>query len=266
MEQAVRDEGGCPATIAIVDGRPRVGLEADDVDRLASGGVAKAGLSDLAPLVAAGRTGATTVAATAFLAARAGLEVFATGGIGGVHRSVGETLDVSGDLVALARTPIAVVCAGAKAILDLPRTFELLETLGVPLLGLGTDEFPAFYTRRSGLALEHVAPDAGAAARALAAHRDLGLATAVLFLNPPPRDSALDADEVEGWIERATHEAGRAGVGGKALTPWLLSRLAELSEGRTVRANVDLLIDNARAAARIAVALGSRRRPPGSGR
>jgi pseudouridine-5'-phosphate glycosidase len=181
--------------------------------------------------------------------------VFATGGIGGVHRGGDSTLDVSADLTALGRTPIAVVCAGAKAILDLPRTLEVLETLGVPVVGVRTDQLPAFYTRESGLPLEHRVDSADEAARLLSAHWASGLTTGVVLCNPPPTETTLAPEEVEAWIARAEREAAGSGVGGKDLTPWLLTRLAELSDGRTVETNLALLEDNARLAARVAVAL-----------
>ncbi|MDX1577915.1 MAG: pseudouridine-5'-phosphate glycosidase [Gemmatimonadota bacterium] len=258
LEDVVRAEGAEPATIGIVAGRPIVGLEARDLERLGGGpDAAKASLRDLGALVARGSDAGTTVAATAWLAARAGIPVFATGGIGGVHP--GGSLDVSADLTTLARAPVAVVCAGAKAILDLPRTLEALETLGVPVLGLGTRELPAFYHASSGLEVPHVVPDPASAARAIAEHRALDPATGVLLCVPPPEEAALPAAEVEGWIERARGEAEAAGIGGKTLTPWLLDRLAELSDGRTITANAALLQRNARVAARVAVALSALR-------
>jgi pseudouridine-5'-phosphate glycosidase len=256
LEAIAREEGVVPATIGVVDGVPTIGLDAEAVNRFASNeDVIKASVRDLGPVMATGGSAATTVAATSALASRAGIDVFATGGIGGVHRGGETTLDVSADLVALSRTPIAIVCAGAKAILDLERTLEVLETLGVPVLGLGVDEFPAFYSRSSGLPIEHVVEDEAAAARVIEAHGALGLESAVLVCNPPPAEHELDPDVVGRWIEQAAGEAATAGVSGKALTPWLLARLAELSEGKTVETNVALLESNVRSAARIAVAL-----------
>jgi len=258
LERLVSEAGAVPATIGIVDGAVRIGLDAGAIDRFAADpDVLKASARDLGAVVAAGRSAATTVAATATLAARAGIGVLATGGIGGVHRGGEASLDVSADLEALARVPVAVVCAGAKAILDLPRTLERLETLGVPVLGLRTSEFPAFYSRESGLRLEHRVEDETAAARAIEAHRTLVPTSGFLVCNPPPADREIAASEVAGWVERAGREAEEAGVCGKALTPWLLSRLAELSGGRTVEANVALLESNVRAAARIARALAA---------
>ncbi|MFV1988776.1 MAG: pseudouridine-5'-phosphate glycosidase [Gemmatimonadota bacterium] len=256
LEAIAREQGAVPATIGIVDGVASIGLDADAVDRFASDeNVVKASVRDLGPVMAAGGCAATTVAATSVLASRAGIDVLATGGIGGVHRGGETSLDVSADLATLSRTPIAVVCAGAKAILDLGRTLEVLETLGVPVLGLGVDEFPAFYSRSSGLPLEHVVEDAGAAARAIEAHRTLGLESGVLVCNPAPEEYELASDVVAGWIEQAEGEAAAAGVSGKALTPWLLARLAEISDGETVKTNVALLEDNVRVAALVAAAL-----------
>ncbi len=258
LEAIVREEGGCPATIGIVDGQATVGLGEHEIERFARGDdVLKASVRDLGPLIAAGRTAATTVAATAVLAARAGLDVFATGGIGGVHRGGEASLDISADLVTLARTPVAVVSAGAKAILDLPRTLEVLETLGVPLVGLRTDEFPAFYTRDSGLELEHAVADEREAARVVRAHRALGLRTAILVCNPPPEDPAWTPAAVADLVGGAERDAAEAGIRGKELTPWLLARLAERSAGRTVERNVALLESNVRVATRLARALRS---------
>lgn len=259
LEEAVREEGAVPATIGVVGGRPIVGLSPDEIERLGTAdGVAKAGPRDLAPLAVAGRDAATTVAGTLFLADRAGIPVLATGGIGGVHRGGELSLDVSADLGALAAIPVAVVCAGAKAILDLERTLEVLETLGVPVLGLGTGEFPAFYTAKSGLPLEHALEGPDEVAVVIEEARELGLRAGPLVCQPPPRGSGLPPEDVETWIARADREAAEAGVSGKALTPWLLARLAELSGGRTVQTNVALLENNARAAARIAAALAAR--------
>lgn len=256
LEDIVRSEGAHPATIGVVDGVPVIGLTLEELERLAAAkDVVKASARDLGPVMASGRSAATTVAATAVLARRAGIRVFATGGIGGVHRGGEASLDVSADLAALARTPIAVVSAGAKAILDLGRTLEALETLGVPVVGLGTDEFPAFYVAESGHALEHRVSDEGGAALIARAHWSLGLESAVLVCNPPPPSPEWTLDETRSLIERAEADARAAGIEGKALTPWLLDRIASLTEGRSVDRNVELLESNARAAARLAVAL-----------
>lgn len=256
LESIVREEGAVPATIGVVDGVPCIGLDSGQIDRFSSDeAVLKASVRDLGPAMANSMSAATTVAATAVLASRAGIDVFATGGIGGVHRGGESSLDVSADLMTLSRTPVVVVCAGAKAILDLPRTLEVLETLGIPLLGLGVDEFPAFYSRSSGLPIEHRVDDVVAAARAIDAHQALGLRNGVLVCVPPPAEHELESDLVGGWIEQAEAGAIDAGVTGKAITPWLLSRLGELSEGRTVATNVALLENNVRVAAGIAVEL-----------
>ncbi len=257
-EAAAREAGAVPATIGLLEGRVTVGLSGAEIERFATAeGIAKASTRDLPSLVALGGSGATTVAATLFVAARAGIAVFATGGIGGVHRGGESSLDVSADLMALARSPLAVISAGAKAILDLPRTLEALETLGVPVVGYRTDEFPAFYARSSGLALETRVESPEAAARLMRAHAALGLVSAVLFANPPPAESALEPAELEGWIEGALAQAEAAGLQGKAVTPFLLARLAEASGGRSRAANEALIRANAALAGAIAVAFAS---------
>jgi len=255
LEAAVRATGGVPATIAIVDGRPQIGLVGERLERLAQDGsrFAKAGANDLAVHVARGSSAATTVSATAVLAARAGIQVFATGGIGGVHR--GDTGDVSHDLVALSRTPIAVVSAGAKAILDLPRTVELFETLGVLVIGYRTGEFPAFYTPISGIALDHrvdTPNEFAAIARARWGELSAG---GILVCNPIPAADALDATSIDIAIATALAEATAAGITGKRLTPFLLARLAEVTGGASIRANRALALHNARVAGELAVAL-----------
>ncbi|MCP5373393.1 MAG: pseudouridine-5'-phosphate glycosidase [Hyphomicrobiales bacterium] len=258
MEAAVRAGGAVPATIAILDGRIRVGLTAAQLDRLADSPVPKASRRDLAPLLAAGGDGATTVSATMACAHLAGIRVFATGGIGGVHRGAGRTFDISADLSELARTPVAVVSAGAKSILDLPRTREVLETLGVPVVGYGTDTLPAFYLRDSGLAVDARADSPVAAAAILRAQWDLGLG-GVLVANPIPAADALDPGPVEAAIDGAVAAAASAGVDGKALTPFLLARLAAATGGATLAANRALLRHNAAVAAAIAAALAEMR-------
>ena len=266
-ESAVREAGAVPAVVAVIDGIVRCGLSADEVRRLASGADRrwKVGVGELASAVLQKATGGTTVSATCAVAAACGLPVFATGGIGGVHR--GEGGDVSADLAALARYPGMVVCAGAKSVLDLPRTLEALEALGVPVLGYGTSEFPAFYADRSGLRLEHRADTPELAAEALHAQRDrLGLPQAIVLTVPPPIDVALDRDEVDRALVAAEAEATRQGVSGKAVTPFLLARLAEATGGRTLRANVALLAMNARVAAEVAVAYARLRGEAGNGR
>jgi pseudouridine-5'-phosphate glycosidase len=254
-ERAVRQAGAVPATIAVWEGTPTVGLFAKQVAELAQmKGVLKASRRDLAAAVASGRTAATTVAATMFLAHRAGIRVFATGGIGGVHRDAGTSFDVSADLGELARTPVLVVCAGAKSILDLPRTLEVLETLGVPVIGLRTHHFPAFYARDSGLPVSSTVDTPEEAARLFAAHAQMGGGGAILA-QPVDEEFALGADEIERAIARAEMEAKAQFIRGGALTPFLLARLAELTEGRSLTANRALIVANARLAAEVASAL-----------
>ena len=258
LEEEIRAGGAQPATIAIADGEAVVGADAVLLERLASeADVAKVSTRDLAPLLARRALGATTVAATVEIAARAGIRVFATGGIGGVHRGAERTFDESADLLAIARHAVLVVCAGAKLVLDLALTLERLETLGVPVIGWRTDELPAFYTRSSGLRLTHRTDDALGAARIARAQlaRGAGLILAV----PIPEDDAMDAKEAGREIESALARAAAAGVSGAALTPYLLAGLGEATSGRTLRANVALLRNNARVAASVAVALASLR-------
>ena len=258
MELAVRQAGAVPATIGVVDGGVRIGLPGSELALFAqSADVRKASLRDLAIICAGGQHGATTVAATAACAHRAGISVFATGGIGGVHRGGETTLDVSADLLALSRTPIAVVCSGAKSILDLPRTLEVLETLGVPILGYGTDFFPAFYTRSSGLPVDQRVDSAAEAAAIIDAQfrlglGRLGLASGIVVAQPLPRHAALDTAEIEACLGQALDEATALGVQGKAVTPFLLRRMAEMTDGRSLVANITLLRENARLAAEIA--------------
>ncbi len=257
-EAAVRREGAVPATIAILDGAIVVGASTPELERLAEPArkAAKAGVRDLAPLLAAGRDAGTTVSGTIWAAARAGIRLFATGGIGGVHRAT--VWDVSSDLTALAEHPVAVVSAGAKAILDLPATLEYLETLGVPVVGLGVAELPGFYTNRSGLPLEHVAPDAAAAARLLAVRwNGLGQRGGVLLANPVPAAHELPGEAVEQAIAAALAAAAAAGIRGKATTPFLLGELARVPALGAVQTNLALLEANATAAARVAVALAA---------
>lgn len=257
MEAAVRESGAVPATTAILDGRIIVGLTGREIERLAGEkDVVKVSRADLAAVVAGKRTGATTVAATMLISAMAGIRTFATGGIGGVHRGGENSMDVSADLTELARTQVAVVCAGAKAILDLPRTLEVLETLGVPVVGLGTKEFPAFYCRESGLTLLHSVATAEEAAKLMNVQwgMDGGQTGGILFVNPPPKESALPKNLVEDFIEKAMAEAAKQGIRGKEATPFLLRKVSQLSEGKTLKANVELLISNARLAGRISAA------------
>jgi pseudouridine-5'-phosphate glycosidase len=251
LESAARDAGATPATIAVFDGVARIGLNDAQLERLArdATGFVKAGAADLPVILARGGNAATTVSATATLAARAGIRVFATGGIGGVHR--GDAMDMSSDLTTLARTPIAVVSAGAKSILDLPRTLEALETLGVLVIGYGTDEFPAFYSRHSGLRLEHRCDSPDELARILAARWELGQG-GVLIANPIPEDDALPAAQTDTAIAAAVAAAARAGIGGKALTPYLLAELARATGGASIGANRALALANVRLGAALA--------------
>lgn len=254
-EAVVRAAGAVPATVAVLDGRIRVGLSGVEIERLAAAkGVAKLSRRDLPIALATGRPGATTVSATMICAALAGIAVFATGGIGGVHRGGESSLDVSADLEELARTPVAVVCAGAKAILDLPRTLEYLETRGVPVIGYRTDRFPAFYLRDSGLAVDHRTESAAEIAAIMRAKWNLGLAGGLVIANPIPEADALDAAEFESALAAALRDAEAGGMVGKSLTPYLLRRVAALTQGRSLAANVALILDNARLAAEVAVA------------
>jgi len=254
MEAVVREEGALPATIAVIEGEPRIGLTDEQVRRLASPQERrlKISLRDLPGAVAQGISGGTTVAATVHLAHLAGIRVFATGGIGGVHR--GHPEDVSADLTALQSIPITVVCSGAKAILDLTRTRDALETRGVPVAGYGTDAFPAFYSRRSALKADIVVQTAEEVALIARARTALGLSAALLVCVPVPQEDQLPAEEMEAIINRALAEAEAAGVRGKKLTPFLLARVVDLTGGRAQRANEALLVNNARTAARIAQA------------
>jgi len=262
LEGVVREGGAVPATVAVVGGRLRVGLDDATLTRLArdGAGFAKAGAADLAVHVARRGDAATTVSATAAIAARAGIRVFATGGIGGVHR--GDGGDVSHDLVALATTPIAVVSAGAKAILDLPRTLETLETLGVLVIGLGTDELPAFYTRSSGLRLDHVVAGVGELAAICAVRWEQLGQGGVLVCNPIPAEAALERAAVDAAVAEAVRTAAQAQVVGKALTPYLLAHLAGATGGAAVAANRALARHNARVGAELAVALSGVRTCP----
>jgi pseudouridine-5'-phosphate glycosidase len=249
----VRAAGAVPATVGVAGGRLTVGLDGMEIERFArSKTVAKVSRRDLAAVTVAGGDGATTVAATMVAAHLAGIGIMATGGIGGVHRGGEASLDVSADLAELARTPVAVVCAGAKAILDLPRTLEVLETQGVPVVGYATSELPAFYCRSSGIPLEARVDTPQAAARLLRAQRTLAPGSGLLIVNPPPEETALAPEEVEAWIAQSIAAAEAAGIGGKRLTPFLLERIAELSGGRSLEANLALIEANAELAGRIA--------------
>lgn len=257
-ETEVRAVGALPATIGILAGRPVIGLSEVEVAELASRqDVAKVNLANLAHVIAAEKWGATTVAGTLHLAQAEGIKVFATGGIGGVHRGAGDSFDISADLQALARYPVVTVCAGAKAILDLPKTLEVLETLGVPVVGYQTSELPAFYSRTSGLPLDLRADSAAEIARLAATHWQLGFTTGVLVVNPVPQADEVPAAEIKDAIEEALLTAAAQGVSGKAVTPFLLARIAARTEGRALRANISLLRNNARLAGEIACALAA---------
>lgn len=257
LEETIRKAGAVPATIAVVDGVVRVGLPASTLEQVAQHGsrFAKSGATDLAVHIARGGSAATTVSATAMIAARANIRVFATGGIGGVHR--GDSADISHDLVVLARTPIAVVSAGAKAILDLPRTLEALETLGVLVLGYKTRELPAFYSRTSGLLLEHQLDDIRDVAAVARRHWDDLGGGGILVCNPIPAEAELH--QIDETIQDALEEARRQNIVGKRLTPFLLARIAATSGGASIKANRALALHNARVAAELAVAMGTDR-------
>ncbi|WP_134726790.1 pseudouridine-5'-phosphate glycosidase [Paracoccus luteus] len=255
VEGAVREAGAVPATIAIMAGRIRVGLDDATLDALArtpQDQVMKLSRADLAVALSTGRTGATTVAATMICADLAGIRVFATGGIGGVHRGVEQTMDVSADLQELARTPVTVVSAGAKAILDLPRTLELLETLGVPVIAVGQDALPAFWSRDSGLSAPLRLDDPAQIAAAARMRRALGLPGGQLVVNPIPEDDEIPRARMIPLVDQALDEARAQGIAAKTVTPFLLSRLFELTGGQSLNANIALVINNARLAARIA--------------
>jgi pseudouridine-5'-phosphate glycosidase len=259
MEAEVCEQQAQPATVGVVVGVPTVGMSDADIERFAvAQGILKLSRRDIGYAVALERDGATTVAATMALAALAGVQVFATGGIGGVHRSAHETWDISADLTELARTPVLVVCAGAKAILDLPATIEYLETAGVPVLGLRTNEFPAFYSASSGLLAARV-ETVGEAAKVWLAHRALGGGGGMLLAVPPPAEVALPPDEVESAIARALAKASAADVRGQAVTPFLLAAVAEETHGESMRTNIALLRQNARVAAQVARAIAELR-------
>ena len=253
MEAAVRESDAVPATIAILQGEITVGLSADDIEALAKmppDAVRKCSRRDLPIAIAQRQYGATTVAGTMIVARMAGVKLFATGGIGGVHR--GLPFDVSADLSELARTPVAAVCSGAKSILDLPLTLEALETNGVPILGYQTDSLPAFYSARTDLPIDQRIESATEAARIIQAAEELGARNGILVAVPAPAEEALDLETAEAAIAQATHEAEASGIGGKDITPYVLSRVSELTKGASMRANIALLVNNARVAGQIA--------------
>lgn len=256
VEAVVRENGAIPATIAIFDGAVRVGLSPDEIDRLGSEtGVLKASRRDIGLVIAQKRTAATTVAATMIGAQLAGIRIFATGGTGGVHRGAESSMDVSADLPELARTPVAVVSAGVKSILDIGRTLEYLETHGVPVFTFGADVFPAFYSRRSGFETPGRVDDPAEAAAALRAHWRLPAAGGALIANPIPEEFELEYEQAERAIARAVAEVEERGIHGKEVTPFLLARIVELSDGESLESNIALVRNNARLAAEIAAAL-----------
>jgi pseudouridine-5'-phosphate glycosidase len=253
VEGIIREQGAVPATIAVLGGRPRVGLGADDLELLAShGDVAKVSVRDLPFVVARGTHGATTVAATMRLAAMAGIRVFVTGGLGGVHRGAPQTFDVSADLTELGRTRVAVVSAGVKSILDIGLTLETLETLGVPVLTVGSDEFPSFYSRSSGHAAPMRVDSAAEVAAVMTAQWRLGLDAGLVVTNPIPEEDEIPADQIGGIIDRALGDMERLGIHGKDATPYLLGRIVEITGGASLTANIALVRHNARLGAAVA--------------
>ena len=256
VEQIIRDNGAVPATIAILGGRLKAGLTKEEIEYLGKKGqdVIKASRRDLAALVAKGEDGATTVTTTMMIAHMAGIPIFATGGIGGVHRGAETTMDVSADLEELAQTGVTVVCAGAKAILDLKLTLEYLETHGVPVLGYQTEELPAFYTRTSGLQVDYRVDTPEELAKIMKVQRDLGLKSGILVTNPIPQEYSMDADRINAVIDQAIQEANEKGIHGKETTPFLLAKVKEITGGDSLDANIQLVCNNARLAARTAAA------------
>jgi pseudouridine-5'-phosphate glycosidase len=253
VEKVIREEGCVPATMAIVGGRIKAGLTEEELEIMCRAeNVGKVARRDFAIYVASGKTGATTVASTMMCAQMAGIRIFATGGIGGVHRNGENTMDISADLQELANTPVAVVCAGAKQILDIGRTLEYLETMGVPVIGNGTSDFPAFFCRKSGFGVDYAAKDEEEIARILKTKWDLGLKGGALIGNPVPEEYAQDFDEMEKVIVKALAMADEAGVRGKNITPFLLATVKDLTGGESFKSNVQLALNNARCAAKIA--------------
>jgi pseudouridine-5'-phosphate glycosidase len=256
VEDVIRNEGAIPATIAILEGRCCIGLDERQLEFLATGkDIMKLSRRDLAYAISQGRSGATTVAATMILAEKAGIRVFATGGIGGVHRGVSATWDISADLTELAQASVAVISAGAKAILDIPKTLEALETLGVPVIGFGVNEFPAFYTRSSDSKVDFRMDDTAEIANFLRAKWDFGLEGGVLIANPIAEEYDLGADVVNGAVVQAIEKADEQGVRGKELTPFLLSEIKSITKGSSLDSNIELVLSNAKLGAKIAVAM-----------
>ncbi len=257
VEQIIRDNGAVPATIAIIGGRLRAGLSAEEIDYLGKKGreVAKASRRDLAVICARGMDGATTVTTTMIVAHMAGIEVFATGGIGGVHRGAETTMDISADLEELANTPVMVICAGAKSILDLGLTLEFLETRGVPVLGYQTEELPAFYTRHSGFSVDYRVDTPEELAQIFHTKREMGLEGGMLVGNPIPEEYSMDKATIDAAIDQAIAEANEQGVHGKETTPFLLAKVSELTGGNSLESNIQLVFNNVALGAKTAVAL-----------
>ncbi|HEU0096601.1 MAG TPA: pseudouridine-5'-phosphate glycosidase, partial [Rhizomicrobium sp.] len=255
VEAVIRKNGAVPATIAVVNGELKVGLEPRELEALAQArGVVKASGRDLAVAMVRGQSAGTTVSATMRLAELAGIDIFATGGVGGVHRGAEATFDISADLTELGRTKTAVVCAGVKSILDIAKTLEFLETQRVPVIAYGTDDFPAFFTRSSGFKADHRLDTPEEIAKAMWLHHGLGTGTGLLIANPIPGESALTPEFIDGTIADAVREVDERGIGRKELTPFLLARINELSKGESLKANIALVKNNAALAARMAVA------------
>ena len=259
VETVIRENGAVPATIAIIGGRLKAGLTAEEIEYFGKKGVeiTKASRRDLPVLVARGEDGACTVTTTMMIAHMAGISVFATGGIGGVHRGAETTMDISADLEELGQTPVLVVCAGAKSILDLGLTLEYLETKGVPVIGYGTDELPAFYTRKSGFGVDYRIDTPAQLAAAFHAQREMGLKGGMLVTNPIPEEYSMDADVINQAIDQAIAESRAQGIHGKATTPFLLARVKDLTGGDSLDSNIQLVFNNARVAARTAVELAA---------
>ena len=258
VEQTIRENGAVPATIAIIGGRLKAGLTKEEIEHLgkAGRGVAKASRRDLPAIVARGIDGATTVTTTMIIAHMAGIKIFATGGIGGVHRGAEKTMDISADLEELAQTPVMVVCAGAKSILDLGLTLEYLETKGVPVIGFGTEELPAFYTRKSGFGVDYRVDSPAELAAMFTAQRELGYKGGMLVTNPIPEEYAMDKEVIDRAIEQALRELDENGIHGKECTPFLLAKVVELTGGDSLESNIQLVLNNARLAAQTAALIG----------
>jgi len=254
MEQEIRNQSGVPATIAVLDGKIKIGLSIAEIEKISrEKNVKKISRRDFPAAIIQKATGGTTVSGTAFAAHKVGVKIFATGGIGGVH--IKPEYDISSDLITLANTPLIIVCAGAKAILDLPATLEYLETMGIPVLGYQTDEFPAFYSKESGLKVSVRCNSPQEIVDFASAHKEIGLSSAILVTQPPPEQHSIPRESLDGYIRRSIEDGDRQGIHGQALTPFLLKRMAELSNNATIRTNIALLINNAHLATQIARAM-----------